>query len=323
MKLRILATAVLLVLVAGAALAAHVATGWPGGGNTSHRASMPTTVAVAATPASPPLDSSADAVLLAAGDIAKCGSSGDQATAAILAATQGAITTLGDDAYEQGPEEDFARCYAPAWGRFLDRTHPAPGNHEYLTSGAAGYFGYFGASAGPPGAGYYSFNLGAWHIIALNSNCNEIGGCGPGSPEERWLRADLAANPAQCTLAYWHHPRFSSGEHGDDTRTQELWQALYDGGAEIVLNGHDHDYERFAPQDPTGHADPARGIREFVAGTGGANHYEFGSVQPNSEVRNGDTFGILQLRLHPDGYDWQFLPEADKSFTDHGSGACH
>src|SRR6185369_17671028 len=192
-----------------------------------------------------------------------------------------------------------------------------------------GYYDYFNGAgsltgpAGEPGKGYYTFHNGAWRLFALNSNCSAAGGCGVGSPQEVWLKAQLAAHPAPCTLAFWHHPRFSSGEHGNSTATQALWQDLYDANADVVLVGHDHDYERFAPQDPTGVSDPARGIREFVVGTGGRSHYAIGTPAPNSEVRNSDTFGVLRLTLHPSSYDWKFVPEAGGTFTDSGTGYCH
>jgi hypothetical protein len=201
---------------------------------------------------------------------------------------------------------------------------PAPGNHEYNTVGASGYYEYFGAAAGDPDKGYYAYDLGPWRMYALNSNCASIGGCGAGSAQEQWLRADLAANPRECVGAYWHHPLFSSGEHGSSTNTQALFQALYDYNADLVLVGHDHDYERFAPQTAAGVADPARGIREFVVGTGGRSHYPllFGFVA-NSQAANADTFGLLKLTLWATGYSWQFLPEAGKTFTDSGSASCH
>lgn len=234
-----------------------------------------------------------------------------------------AVLTLGDNQYENGALAKYRQSYGPSWGRWKGITKPAPGNHEYLTGGAAGYFGYFGEVAGDPKKGYYSFDLGAWHLISLNSNCSRAGGCGVGSPQETWLRADLAAHPTTCALAYWHHPRFSSGEHGDHASTSALWQALQDGGAEIVLSGHDHDYERFAPQDADGTLDVAHGLRQFVVGTGGKNHYAMsGPILTNSEVHNDDTFGVLALTLRPDGYDWRFIPEPGKTFTDSGSGGC-
>jgi hypothetical protein len=271
-----------------------------------------------------PYVSTADPVLIAAGDVATCAGSGDEATAALIEAMTGTVAMLGDSAYDRGTAQQFADCYDPSWGRFKDRTRPVPGNHEYLTTGASAYFDYFGTAAGEPGKGYYSYDLGAWHIVAINGICWEAGGCGADAPQTQWLRADLAANPAQCTLAYWHTPRFSSGPHGNQTAVQALWDALYAAGADVVLGGHDHDYERFAPQDPQGAADPERGLREFVVGTGGAPLYTFtGDPQPNSEARNGQTFGVLRLTLRAAGYDWEFVPAAGATFTDAGSGACH
>jgi hypothetical protein len=258
-----------------------------------------------------------------AGDIASCISDGDEATANLLDAIPGTVFTTGDNAYDSGTDGEYAYWYAPTWGRHKDRTMPSPGNHEYNTVGAAGYFNYFGAAAGDPTKGYYSYDLGAWHIVVINSNCDQVGGCGSGSPQEQWLRLDLAAHPAPCTVAYWHHPLFSSGQHGNDPSVQALYQALYDYGADVVLNGHDHNYERFAPQDPGGNLDTARGIREFVLGTGGAGHYNWGIPQPNSEVRNNTTFGVMKLTLHPSSYDWEFVPEAGETFTDSGSEPCH
>jgi hypothetical protein len=281
----------------------------------------PTTIP---TPPSPTPGSSGDPVLVAAGDISSCGNDGDTATAKLLDGIAGTVVTLGDNAYDNGTAAEFANCFDPTWGRSKARMRPAAGNHEYGTAGAAGYYGYFGASAGDPAKGYYSYDLGAWHIVVVNSNCAQVGGCSAGSAQEQWLRADLAAHPAACTLAYWHHPRFSSGsEHGSAASMQPIWQALYDANAEVVLNGHEHNYERFAPQTPGGQADALRGIREFVVGTGGKNHYGFTVPLANSQVRNSDTFGVLKLTLHANGYDWTFVPEAGKSFSDAGSGACH
>jgi hypothetical protein len=196
------------------------------------------------------------------------------------------------------------------------------GNHEYNTSGASGYYSYFGAAAGDPSKGYYSYDLGGWHFVVLNSNCGVVS-CASGSPQEVWLRNDLAAHAAACTLAYWHHPRFSSGQHGNNTSSSVFWQDLYNANADVVLNGHDHLYERFGPQNPSAGFDSARGIREFIVGTGGRNSYSFTSVQPNSEVRQSGTFGVLKLTLHANGYEWQFVPEAGKTFTDTGSANCH
>ena len=284
----------------------------------------------------------ADPVIAAAGDIACSPTSSSfngglgtatachqKYTADLLGlSTLAGVLPLGDDQYEDGVLSAFLGSYDLTWGRFKGITYPTPGNHEYNTSGAAGYFDYFNGSgvadgrAGSRSQGYYSYDIGAWHLISLNSNCTVVS-CAPGSAQEQWLRADLAAHPALCTLAYWHHPRFSSGSHGDSPLVQPLWQALYDGNADIVLSGHDHLYERFAPQTPTGAADSARGIREFVVGTGGRSHYGFGTPEPNSEMRNSNTFGILKLTLHAGSYDWAFVPEAGKTFTDFGSANCH
>jgi hypothetical protein len=231
-----------------------------------------------------------------------------------------AFLPLGDLQYESGTFDAFTASYHPSFGRVKAVTYPAVGNHEYLTADAAGYFQYFGAAAR---GGYYSFDLGAWHLIALNSNCGQAGGCGDGSPQLNWLKADLAAHKTACTLAYWHHPRFSSGTHGNDADVEPVWSALWSAGADVVLNGHDHVYERFAPQTPTGAADPARGIRQFTVGTGGKGLTSIGSPIANSEVRHDQTFGVLMLTLLPDRYEWRFVPEAGKTFTDSGSAACH
>jgi hypothetical protein len=263
---------------------------------------------------------SADPVLVGAGDIASCDSNGDEATALLLDNIAGTIFTAGDNAYDSGLASEFASCFDPTWGRNKARIRPAPGNHEtYGTDDMAGYYGYFGAAAGEFGKGYYSYNLGAWHIIVLNSNEDPS----RGSPMETWLRADLAANPTACTLSYWHYPRFSSGDHGSDNSMQPLWQALYDAGADVVVNGHDHDYERFGPQTPAGVADAARGIREFVVGTGGASHYAVGTPIANSQISDENTFGVLKFTLHANSYDWQFVPVAGGTFTDSGTGTCH
>ena len=263
----------------------------------------------------------AGTVFVGAGDISDCGNDNDEATAKLLDATPGTVFTLGDNVYSSGTDTEYAQCFDPTWGRHKARTKPSPGNHDYNTSGASGYYNYWGALAGPAGRGYYSFDLGSWHIISLNSEVS----MSAGSAQETWLRADLAASTKQCTLAYWHKPRFSSGtNHGSLSSAQPLWQALYDFGAEIVLNGHEHNYERFAPQTPTGAADPAKGIREIVSGTGGESHYnDEGTPLANSEVFNGTTFGVLKLTLGAGTYSWQFIPVAGQSFTDSGSGSCH
>jgi len=263
--------------------------------------------------------SAGSVVLVGAGDIADCGSTGDEATAALLDSIPGTVFTAGDNAYPDGSITDFA-CYDSSWGRHKARTRPSPGNHDYNTSGAAGYYAYFGSAAGPAGQGYYSYDLGAWHIVSLNSEVD----VSTGSPQETWLRADLAASSKQCTLAYWHKPRFSSAtRHGSDSTMQALWQALYDFHAEIVVVGHDHNYERFAPQTPAGVADPTTGIREFVAGTGGKGIEPGSNLIPNSEAFNDTTFGVLKLTLGAGTYAWQFIPIAGQTFTDSGSGTCH
>jgi hypothetical protein len=270
------------------------------------------TVTVSAAPAS--------VVLVGAGDIARCSGTGDEATARLLDGISGTVFTAGDNAYDDGTPAEYTDCYGPSWGRHKSRTKPTIGNHEYQTPDAAGYFGYFGTAFGTgPTIGYYSYNLGAWHIVVLNSNI----AMSAGSPQENWLRADLAAHPAKCTLAMWHHPRFSSGEHGSSTASQPLWQALYDAGADVVVSGHDHDYERFSPQTSDGEVDAARGLRQFVVGTGGGALYGFDHPAANSEVKNNATLGVLKLTLYPDRYDWKFVPVAGSSFTDAGTGRCH
>jgi hypothetical protein len=270
---------------------------------------------------------SGDPVLVGAGDIASCDDlAGAEATAKLIDKIPGTVFAVGDLAYPDGSEEQFAKCYTPTWGRFKDRTRPAPGNHEYHKGGgASAYTRYFGAAAGDPDKAYYSYDLGAWHIIVLNSECAEVGGCEPTSPQGQWLKQDLAQHPAGCTLAYFHKPLFSSGgKHGNDPEMKPLWNALHHGGTDVIINGHDHDYERFAPQDPEGKLDEKHGVREFVVGSGGKNsHRVMGEAKPNSEVRNGDTFGVLKLTLHANSYDWEFVPEAGKTFTDSGVGNCH
>jgi len=257
-----------------------------------------------------------DPVITAAGDI--CSTSTDCAPTASLidsiAPTR--VLTLGDNAYPDGAPSDYTSYYEPNWGRFKAKTSPAPGNHDYHTSGGSGYFAYFGSQAP---AEYYSYDIGSWHLISLNGEIS----VSAGSAQETWLKNDLAAHSAKCTLAYWHEPRFSSGaEHGSDSSFDPFWRDLYAAGADIVLSGHDHEYERFAPQNPSGAADP-NGIREFVVGTGGASHYTFSAPIANSEVRDNTSFGVLKLTLHASSYDWQFVPVKGASFTDSGSTACH
>ena len=259
------------------------------------------------------------AVLVGAGDIATAAQL-DEATAKLLETIPGTVVTLGDNAYPNGTAAEFNNYYEPTWGRHKARTRPAAGNRDYNTPGASGYFNYFGAAAGDPAKGYYSYDVGAWHIIVLNSECSQVGGCGSASPQGQWLQADLAANPRTCTLAIMHKPLF--GSSGSSSAGQDFWWLLYQAGADVVLSGHAHAYERFAPQDPNGVADPARGIREFVVGTGGAGLGPFGTTAPNSEVRNSNTHGVLKLTLHPTSYDWEFVPIAGATFTDSGSAVC-
>ena len=270
-------------------------------------------------------DSESTATLVGAGDIASCWSEGDKATAELLESIDGTIFTAGDNSQDDGSPDQFEDCFGPSWGRYRDRTKPVPGNHDYLTTDASGYFNYFGQSAGPYGKGYYSYNLGEWHIVALNSNCWAVGGCYAGSVQEQWLRDDLDATDQHCVAAYWHHPLFTSSDgHGPELEVLPLFQALYDHGAEIVMTGHNHGYERFAPLNPEGQLAPDRGIREFVVGTGGGGDpYGFGETAPNSEERGQDVYGVLRLTLRPDAYDWKFIPVAGDSFTDEGSEQCH
>jgi PKD repeat protein len=263
-------------------------------------------------------------VLVGAGDIADCTVTEDSATAALVADTPGTVFTLGDNAYLHGTAAEFAACYEPTWGAVKARTKPVAGNHEYDTTNAAPYYAYFGASAGDPAKGWYSYDIGTdWHVVVLNSNCAFVGGCAAGSPQHQWLRADLAASTRPCTVAMWHHPRYSSGTYGQDDITTAFWQTLYEHGAELVLNGHEHDYERFAPQDPKGNLDPAYGMRQIVVGTGGASLRTLGSVAPHSEVRNVTVHGVLKLTLEDGSYDWRFLPIPGATMDEAGTGSCH
>ena len=272
-------------------------------------------------PGPDPVERRGDSTLLVgAGDIASCGWEGDEATARLLDSLGGTVYTTGDNAYPDGALLDYERCYDGGWGRHRDRTRPVPGNHEYWTPDAAGYFDYYGAAAGERGKGYYSYDIGEWHVVALNSEID----MSASSAQMAWLRTDLAAHPQPCLLAYWHSPRFSSGSrHGSSTRSEEAWRVLYAAGADVILVGHEHNYERFAPQTPTGALDAAYGIRQFVVGTGGRSAYGFGTPLPNSEVRESGTEGVLAIRLLPGAYEWSFVPVAGRTFTDSGSAACH
>jgi len=262
--------------------------------------------------------------VVAAGDIARCDSEGDESTAKLLEGTKGTILTLGDNVYENGTPREFTDCYGPTWGRFKARTRPTLGNHEYHTAGASGYFDYFGKAAGKMGKGYYSYDLGGWHLIAFNSDCQETGGCDASSPQVRWLKHDLADNRSRCTLAYFHYPLFTSGNYRPGISSMKpIWEALYSAGADVVLNGHDHNYQRFAPQNPDGGADPERGIREFVVGTGGGNLYPIGSPLSHVESYNDDTYGVLKVTLLPNSYEWRFSAAQGSTFTDSGKDRCN
>ena len=236
----------------------------------------------------------------------------------------GTVFTLGDNAYETGTAQEFADCYDPTWGRFKDRTHPVAGNHEYFSADARPYFNYFSESAGNANEGWYSYDVGTWHIVVLNSDCDSVGGCGPGSRQLAWLENDLASNHTECTLAMWHHALFTSGSELPTQATADFWRVLYSAAADVILNGHDHDYERFAPMAPDGTLDAAHGIREFVVGTGGKSLLPWRSVPaPGTQIRDNSTYGVMKLTLHPNSYDWQFIPVVDGAFSDSGTGTCH
>jgi hypothetical protein len=251
-----------------------------------------------------------------------------KATADLAASLRpSAVLALGDLQYDDGTLEKFQSSYGLTWGRLRQITYPVPGHKEYLDAlsrrPAGGYFTYFKSAAGDPGRGWYSFDIGGWHVIALNSECDEIGGCTERSPQLRWLRADLEANRQRCTLAYWNRPRFSSGQHGGQTTMAAFWHQLYAGGVDVVLNGRAYDYERFAPQNPVGQRDLVRGIRQFVVGTGGRHLEEFEKIQRNSEKRSSVAYGVLQLTLRPADYEWRFVPTTPDGFTDTGAASCH
>jgi hypothetical protein len=282
--------------------------------------SAPVTPAI---PASNGPDSRESVVLIGAGDIADCSLPGARQTSDLLVEQPGLVFTAGDNAYPDGSSANFDDCYAPTWGRVKDRTIlPAAGNHDWLTDRAAGYLGYFGTTAAPNGTTWYSRDLGAWHVIVLDSNCEKVGGCGAGSPQGEWLARDLATSQARCTVAIWHHPRFTSGEHGNDPTVAPFWDQLHAARAELVINGHDHDYERFAPQDPAGNVERPGGLREIVIGTGGTELRSFHAQAANSEFRVAGTWGVLRLTLHPFNYEWEFLPAGGTTFADAGSTPC-
>jgi acid phosphatase type 7 len=271
----------------------------------------------------------ATAILVGAGDIVGCQDPhGALATAKLIEKIPGTVFAAGDLVYDALTLAQFQSCYGRAWGKFKNRTRPALGNHEYRQRNAAPYFQYWTGRAGEPGKGYYSYELGVWHVVVLNTNCDaiELGGCGSGSPQDVWLRQDLGEHRDSCIVAYGHHALFSSGifrSHAVHPELKRLWEDLHAAHADLVLAGHEHSYERFAPQDPEGRADPQHGIREIVVGTGGRSHDPLGLAGPNSEVRNYDTYGVLKLTLSPQGYTWEFIPEAGRTFRDSGSDVCH
>ena len=259
-------------------------------------------------------------VLVGAGDIASCDSDWAEATAKLLDKIPGTVFTAGDNAYARGTAQEFIECYGSSWGRHRQRTRPAPGNHDYESPQAAPYFKYFGANAGPAGRGFYSYDLGTWHILSLNSNVNAATW---GKEQEQWLRQDLAANRSQCTLAYWHHPFVSSGKnHGNHPHMRNLVEILFRHSVDVAVAGHDHIYERFGRLNASGNADP-RGLRHFVVGTGGARLYEIGAIKLHSEVRDTTSHGVIKFTLHPTRYEWEFVAVAGRPFSDRGSALCH
>ncbi len=263
--------------------------------------------------------------IVAVGDVARCELNTDEQTAALadeaFRHANGVVAILGDAVYNEGSPQQFADCYAPSWGRHRFRTLPAVGNHEYRTADASGYFGFFGEAAGDPAQGWYEYSIQGWQVVVLNSNCDEIGGCHAGSEQELWLRDRLATAASSCTLAYMHHPRFSSGHHGDNSSLTDLWQALVDYNADVTLAGHDHNYERLAPMDANGEPASSDGVQSFVVGTGGTWLRPVGSPRPGSEVVIDDSHGVLILDLEPDGYTWQFV-DTNGRVLDEGARQC-
>ncbi|HEU5083942.1 MAG TPA: metallophosphoesterase [Acidimicrobiales bacterium] len=291
------------------------------GGSAPPSTTTPPSTAPPTTTTAPP----EPAVLLAAGDVASCASDGDEATGALLDELPGTVAALGDLAYDRGTRQEWADCFGPSWGRHTDRIRPVPGNHDYGTDDGAPYFEHFGAAAGSPGQGWYAYDLGSWRVIALNSVCWAVGGCGPGSPQDAWLRGELARHADRpCTLAYFHHAPFSSGRlHGGEPTVRPLVEALYDGGVDVVLTGHEHHYERFGRLDPSGGLDEVRGIRHFVVGTGGNRLYALDDPHPSSEARFADGYGLLRLELGAGEYAWRFVGVPGVAFTDAGAEPCH
>ena len=285
----------------------------------------------AALTAGPGSGQPAPVTLVGAGDIASCSQSNDSATARLLGNIPGTVYTLGDNVYPRGTAENFRDCYDPTWGRHKKRTKPALGNHEYydenynMTTDAGPYFNYFGARAGARGKGYYSYDRGAWHVVVLNSNCGMVGGCESDSPQGRWLRNDLANNPSLCTMAYFHRPLYSTGTNVAGPDVKPFWRMLHDRDADLIVNGHAHRYERFAPMTPDGTRSDANGIRQIVAGTGGAeggDEISYADAPNLQRVKTG-TYGVLKLSLGSDSYSWKFVRAAGREFTDSGTTDCH
>jgi acid phosphatase type 7 len=262
--------------------------------------------------------SSASATLVGAGDIANCATTGSEETARLLDAIPGTVFTVGDNAYMHGSDQQFRECYQPTWGRHRNRTRPSPGNHDYMTAGGTPYFNYFGAEAGPHGLGYYSYRLGDWQVFSLNSNVP----ADEGSAQYQWLAAELSGQSSRCSLAYWHHPVINDGAHGDSRQMRAIWKLLFDRGTDVVIAGHDHNYQRHPAYDGNLQRDAFRGIRSFIVGTGGAEEYEFPGVNARAEVRGGG-WGVLKLTLYADSYDWEFVPVPGVTLRDFGHDTCH
>ncbi|HVQ22085.1 MAG TPA: metallophosphoesterase [Candidatus Saccharimonadia bacterium] len=276
----------------------------------------------AATAPPPSATSPASVTLITAGDIARCDSQDDESTAALAATYPGTVLVLGDNVYENGSSREYQDCYQPSWGQRLDRTLAVPGNHDHHVPGAKGYFDYFGARAGPDKRGWYAQTLGAWRLITLDSECTVVGGCGERSPQYQWLTAELSENPTRCTVVAFHRPRYSSGYHGDYAPVDPLWRLVVDAGADIVLNGHEHSYERLGPMDADGRADP-EGVDAFIVGTGGAALRGFKDIVQTSQVRIDDRHGVLVLQLADSAFDWAFHSTPDGVVEDRGTGTCH
>lgn len=276
-----------------------------------------------ASPALPSPTASRDPILVGAGDIAGCGEDGDEATAALLEGIDGTVFTAGDNTYPAGTEQTYRECFGASWGRNLERIRPAPGNHDWETGSLDAYLDYFGAAAtNEAGDPWYAYELGTWQVIVLDSDCARVDGCGPDTRQGRWLANALATSDARCTLAIWHHPRFSSGSHGSDPSVGPFWDALYAAGADVIVNGHEHDYERFAPMTPAGDEDREQGLRQFIVGTGGVELRDFGDPAPNSELRLAVSHGVIAFTLRDGGYDWEWIP-TQGNVADLGTASCH